>query len=358
MKKARQSLSKFVSRWYRHLLALPVFFLLFLITQLIYSSYHSATSDADYKELLFSEYKLEGVTIPKDLNFCGEKVPIENLMVKKALEKEFYNKAFFQPATLILHKKAARWFPLIEPILKRNGVPDDFKYVAILESGLTNSTAQSGSGGFWGIMPPVGRDYGLQVDEQVDERFNIEKATEAACKIFKDAYKKYNNYTLAAAAYDYGPGALDRQMERQGINNYYELDLNDETAMYIYRLLAFKEIISRPEAYGYKLSKRELYAPIPTKSIKVDSSITDLARFAVSQGSDYLALKTLNPWLLKTSLQNPDHKTYFILLPPKGVKLYGMDIADSTQSVPVVVDSAKAFPLPEKLPDSLFPEKK
>jgi hypothetical protein len=357
MKKALQSLNKFSRRWYRHLLALPVFFLLFLITQLIYSSFNVSASDSDYKNLLFSDYKLEGVTIPKDLNFCGEKVPMEIYRVKQALEKEFYNKAFFQPSTLILHKKAARWFPLIEPILKRNGVPDDFKYVAILESGLTNSTAQSGSGGFWGIMPPVGRDYGLQVDDQVDERFNIEKATEAACQIFKDGYKKYHNYTLAAAAYDYGPGALDRQMDRQGVQSYYELDLNDETAMYIYRLLAFKEIISRPEAYGYKLSKRELFAPIPTNAVKVDSTITDLRAFAIAQGSDYASLQALNPWLLKASLLNPDHKTYYILFPKKGVKLYGLGIPDSTP-LPKLPDTAKAFPLPGKLADSLLVEKK
>ncbi|MEO5644228.1 MAG: transglycosylase SLT domain-containing protein [Bacteroidia bacterium] len=352
-KKAIQSLNRFIRRWYRHLFALPVFFLLFLITQLIYSSFNSAISDSDYKDLLFSDYKLEGVTIPKDLNFCGEKVPFENYRVKRALEKAFYNKAFFQPSTLILHKKAARWFPLIESILKKNGVPEDFKYVAILESGLTNSNAQSGSGGLWGIMPPVGRDYGLQVDAQVDERFNIEKATEAACRIFKDGYKKYKNYTLAAAAYDFGPGALDRQIDRQGTSNYYELDLNDETGMYIYRLLAFKEIISRPEAYGYKLSKRELFGPIPTNAIKVDSSISDLSRFAVTQGSDILAIKTLNPWLLQNSLQNPDHKMYVILFPQKGVKLYGMDV-DSSLSIPVVIDSTKKFPVREKLPDSLF----
>jgi membrane-bound lytic murein transglycosylase D len=358
MRKAFLSLGRFANRWYRHLLALPVFFLLFLITQLIYSSFHSSVSDSDYKSLLFSDYKLYGVTIPKDLNFCGEKVPTENYLVKRALEKEFYLKAFFQPSTLILHKKAARWFPIIEPILKRNGVPDDFKYVAILESGLNNSTALSGSGGFWGLMPPVARDYGLQVDEQVDERFNVEKATEAACKIFKDGYKKYNNYTLAAAAYDFGPGALDKQLERQGTNSYYELDLNDETAMYVYRLLAFKEIITRPEAYGYKLRKRDLFAPIPTNAVKIDSTITDLTRFAISQGSNYFALKTMNPWLLKNSLQNPDHKSYIILIPKKGVKIYGMDAMDSTFAVPVGIDTAKTFPLPEKIPDSLLHEKK
>ncbi len=329
MKKALQSLSKFVKRWYRHLLALPVFFLLFLLCQLLYSSFHGASSDTDFKNLLFSDYKLNGVTIPKDLNFCGEKVPVENLMVKKALEKEFYVKAFDQPSTLLLHKKAARWFPMIEAILKKNGVPEDFKYVAILESGLDNSNTLLGSGGFWGLMGPVAKDYGLQVDENIDERFNIEKATEVACEIIKDAYKKYKNWTLAAAAYDLGMGALDKQLERQGTLSYYELNLNDETGMYIYRLLAFKEIISRPEAYGYKLNKREMFAPIPTNSIKVDSSISDLSLFAISQGSNYVSLKALNPWLLQNTLTNIDKKTYQILFPKKGVKLYGFGIVDS-----------------------------
>jgi hypothetical protein len=350
MKKALQSLNRFAGRWYRHLLALPVFFIFFLITQLIYSSFHSSPSDSDFKNLLFSDYKLFGVTIPKDLNFCGEKVPTENYAVKKALEKEFYVKAFNQPSTLILHKKAGRYFPLIESILKKNGVPDDFKYVAMVESGLDNSLSQSGSGGFWGLMPPVARDYGLQVDEQVDERFNIEKSTEVACRIIKDIYKKYNNWTLAVAAYDLGPGALDRALERQGTLSYYELDLNDETAMYVYRLLAFKEIISRPQAYGYKLTKHDLYAPIATRSVPVDSSITDLSRFAASQESDYYSMKALNPWLLKSSLNNPDHKNYIILFPRKGVKLYGIEMPDTVKLVPV--DTLKNSP-PSKKTDSV-----
>ncbi len=353
MKAVLQKLNKLFLHWYRHLLALPVFFLLFLCTKLIYLSFHNPVSDTDYQKLVFSDYKLFGVTIPKDLNFCGEKVPLDNFGVKKALEKQFFVNAFFQPQTLILNKKAARWFPVIEPILKRNGVPDDFKYVAILESGLTNSTAQSKSGGFWGIMTPVGQVYGLEISDQVDERFNIEKATDAACKIFKDAYKKYNNWTLAAAAYDMGTGALDKQLQKQGVNSYYELDLNDETAMYIYRLLAFKEIISRPEAYGYKLRKKDLFAPIPTYSVKVDSTITDITAFAISQSSTVMDLKAMNPWLLKNSLNNPNHKTYLILFPKKGVKLYGMDNADTTKkTTPSKLDTTSKIIPPQKIPDS------
>jgi membrane-bound lytic murein transglycosylase D len=353
MKRVFQSLNKFANRWFRHLLALPVFFLLFLCTKLIYSSYHNPISDSDYKKFLFSDYKLFGVTIPKDLNFCGEKVPLDNFGVKKELEKQFWMNAFNQPQTLILHKKAGRYFPLIEPIMKKNGVPDDFKYVAMLESGLTNSTAGSTAAGFWGLMIPVAQGYGLEVDDQVDERFNIEKATDVACKIFKAGYKKYKNWTLSAASYDMGTGALDKQMEKQGVTNYYDLDLNSETAMYVYRLLAFKEIISRPEAYGYKLSKRELFAPIPTYVVKVDSSITDLNAFAISQSSTVQILKTLNPWLLKNSLRNPEHKTYEILFPRKGVKLYGMDPIDSLAIVPVKTDSLKRL-LPERAPDTVL----
>ncbi|HET6992541.1 MAG TPA: hypothetical protein VFJ43_14505, partial [Bacteroidia bacterium] len=164
MKSVLQSLSKFVNRWYRHLLALPVFFLIFLCTKLIYYSFHSPLSDTDYKHLLFSDYKLFGVTIPKDLNFCGEKVPVDNFGVKKVLERELWLDAFNQPQTLILNKKAGRYFPIIQPIIKRNGVPDDFKYVAILESGLTNSTSGSNAAGFWGLMVPVAQLYGLEVN--------------------------------------------------------------------------------------------------------------------------------------------------------------------------------------------------
>ena len=359
MKTVLQKLNKFFSHWYRHILALPVFFLLFLCTKLIYLSFHNPVADTDYKDLFFPDYKLLGVSIPKDLNYCGEKVPINNFGVKKALEKQFFVNTFFQPQTLILNKKSTRWFPLIEPILKKNGVPDDFKYVAILESGLTNSTALANSGGFWGIMVPVARTYGLEVTDQVDERFNVEKATDAACKIIKDAYRHYNSWTLATAAYDMGLGALDNQLQKQEGDNYYDLDLNDETAMYIYRLLAFKEIILRPEAYGYKISKQDYFAPIPTYTVKVDSTITDLDAFAIANSSSLQILKAMNPWLLKNSLNNPDHKSYLILFPKKGVKLYGLDIRDSTsKSATILPDTSVRINNSQNKIDSLSIDKK
>jgi hypothetical protein len=281
-----------------------------------------------------------GVTIPKDLNFCGELVPVSDFTVKEGLEKELFQNTFNQPVTLLLNKKAHRWFPLIESILKKNGVPDDFKYVAIVESGFTNTPDSPNASGFWGLMTPVAQSYGLEIDDDVDERFNIEKATEVACKCFKDAYKKYKSWTLAAAAYDMGTGALDNQIEKQKSSNYYDLLLNEETSRYVYRILAFKEIISRPEAYGYKLKPKDLYLPIPSNVVKVDSSITDLAAFAVAHNSTYKILKIMNPWLLKSSLSNPDHKKYEILFPKNGVKLYGMDEKDSMKiSLPILVDT-------------------
>jgi membrane-bound lytic murein transglycosylase D len=342
MKKALRRLNDFIKRKHRYLLALPSLFLLVFVLQLIYHSYHRPVSDADFKNTLFSDYRVRGVLIPKDLNFCGEPVPVSDFTVKESLEKELFGKVFDQPTTLLLNKKANRWFKIIEPILKRNGVPDDIKYVVIVESGFINSPLEPNSGGFWGLMVPIAQSYGLEINAEVDERFNIEKSTEVACKCFKEAYKKYNSWILAAAAYDMGSGALDNQIAKQKTSNYFELDLNDETSRYIYRLLAFKEIISRPEAYGYKLKPKDLYYPIPTYSVKVDSSITDLTAFAIAHHSSLKILKVMNPWLLQSSLSNPTHKKYEIQFPQNGVKLYGMDANDSTVIVvPILIDSSK-----------------
>ena len=338
MSKLVLKLKFFFKRWYRHILALAFLFLLFLVFEI---TYRNPTSDSDFKNSLYSDYKVLGVTIPKDLNFCGELVPLSNPVVKQNLEKELFQNTFNQPLTLQMNKKAHRWFPLIESILKKNGVPDDFKYIAIVESGFNNYPDSPTASGFWGLMVPVAKTYGLQINDEVDERFNIERATNAACRIFKEAYKKYNSWTLAAAAYDMGTGALDEQLAKQNSQNYYDLKLNEETARYIYRIIAFKEIISRPDAYGYKLKPKDLYSPIPTYSVKVDSSIADLNAFAVLYHSTYRDLNILNPWLLKSSLQNADHKSYEILFPKPGVKLFGADNND----VPVVSDTTGKNPM-------------
>ena len=340
MKKASHNLDRLFNSLSRNL---PLIVLgLSILALLVYDDYPPPIPDSDSTNSIPPDFIVRGVVIPNNLNFCGERIPISNLEVRKNLTRELLQNAFDQPKTLSLNKRANRYFKIIEPILKKNGVPDDFKYVAIVESGFTNSPNDSNACGFWGLMIPVAQSYGLEINDEVDERFNIEKSTEAACKCFKDSYKKYKSWTLAAAAYDMGTGALDNQIEKQKTSDFFSLNLNAETSRYIYRLLAFKEVISSPEDFGYKLKANELYYPIPTYTVKIDSSISNLSAFAIANHSNYQILKAMNPWLLKNSLTNPDHKEYEIIFPKKGVKLYGMDELDSAIFVvPSIPDSLK-----------------
>ncbi|HEU4716808.1 MAG TPA: transglycosylase SLT domain-containing protein [Bacteroidia bacterium] len=338
MKRKANRKSKKYTRWYKYLLALFVIVTFAFILNLIALSLSGNRTDTDFRNAFLSHYKFNGVTLPKDMNFCGEAVPLDDFTVREELEKQLMLIAFNQPSTMLLNKKAARWFPVIEPILKKNGVPEDFKYIAIIESGLVNSPDQPKAGGFWQLQIPVAQYYGLEVNDEVDERFNIEKSTDAACKCFLDAYRHYHSWTLAAASYDMGMGALDKMIDKQKTSDYYQLFLNEETSQYVYRLLAFKEIITRPKSYGYSLKPSQLYAPIPVHNVKVDSSVSDLAAFAVKKGSTYKILKLLNPWLLKSSLTNPAHKTYYFQFPAKGAHLYGFETFEKNDSVP---DSVK-----------------
>lgn len=313
------------SRHWRKLLALPVFALVVIVLRLFTFSSSSPVSDDAYRSYFNANYKVFGLTIPKDLNFCGESVPVEDFTIRESLERELMVNTYWQSQTLLFHKKANRWFPVIEPVLKRNGIPDDFKYVAIIESGFSNVVSPQKAAGFWQFIEPTALNYGLEITEDVDERYHVEKSTEAACKYFKEAYAKYKNWTLAAASYNLGMGGVDKQLERQKTGSYYDLYLNEETARYVFRLLAVKEILTRPKMYGYQLRPKDLYPPIATRSVKVDSTITDLVAFAQLQGSTYKILKYMNPWLLNSKLGNPQKKTYYLLFPQKGTKIYGID---------------------------------
>jgi len=325
MKKRSERISDFLKRWYKHLLAIPTLMLLVIMIKLFNYSVTDPVSDEDYRSYFTSNYKVFGITIPKDINFCGEHLPIQDFTVYEALERELLVNTYYQSQTVLLHKRASRWFPVIEPILAKNGVPDDMKYLALAESGLTNAISPQKASGFWQIMESTANYYKLEVSEEVDERFNVEKATEAACKVLRDAYARYGNWTMAAASYNLGMGGIDKQIAKQKTDSYYGLYLNEETARYIYRIVAFKEIISRPKSYGYQLRKKDLYPPIPVNRITVDSSISDLTSFAISKGTSYKVLKMLNPWLLKGSLSNAAKKSYTILLPAKGTELYDLE---------------------------------
>lgn len=325
MKKKVSQLSDFFKRWYKHLLAVPSLMLLVILIKLFNFSAGDEVSDDDYRSYFTSNYKVFGITIPKDINFCGEPIPIKDFTVYESLERELLVNTYYQSQTVLLHKRANRWFPVIEPILKKNGIPDDMKYLAIAESGLTNAVSPQKASGFWQIMATTANHYELEICEDVDERFNVEKATEAACKVLQDAYNRYGNWTMAAASYNLGMGGIDKQINKQKTDDYYNLFLNEETARYIYRIVAIKEIISRPKAYGYHLRKQDLYPPVPVRRVNVDTTINDLAAFAISQNSTYKILKTLNAWLLTNKLTVSGGKSYTILFPAAGVTIYGFD---------------------------------
>jgi len=253
--------------------------------------------------------------VPEEMDFCGEKVPLNVLDVFERMERELLVNVHWSSATILYLKRANRWFPIIESILGKNKIPNDFKYLAVIESGLTNAVSPAGAVGFWQFMAPAAKKYGLDVTKEIDERYHIEKSTEAACKYLKEAYSKYGNWTMAAASYNYGINGIDKQMERQLSNNYYSLYLVEETSRFIFRLLAIKEIFKDPPKYGFQLNEDELYPPIETRTITVKTAIKDLAIFAKRHGVNYKVLKIFNPWLRNNFLPNKNKKTYDIVIP-------------------------------------------
>jgi len=260
-------------------------------------------------------YKISAIELPQEIDFAGEVTPLNIFYVSESLDKELIINTYWHSSTLLLLKRAKRWFPVIEPILKENGIPEDFKYLALIESGLENVTSPAGAKGFWQFLKGTAKDYGLEVNNEVDERYNAEKATQAACEYFNKAHEKYKNWTLVAAAFNAGNKGIDRQIEKQKINNYYSLLLADETERYVFRILALKTIFENPEKFNFYLNKNDLYSPIPTKTIEINSSIKNLADFAIENGINYRILKEFNPWLRNGELKNRKQKTYEIKIP-------------------------------------------
>ena len=284
---------------------------------LTYSTF-VANNDLDHQRIFNEGYKVFSLTLPNELTFCDEKVPLNRLDVREKLDRELLVNTYWQSSTLLAHKRAARWFPLIEGIMKREGVPDDLKYIAVIESGLMNVVSPAGATGYWQFMKETGTQFGLEVNNEVDERYHVEKSTVAACKYLKSAYAHYGKWALAAASYNLGQGGVDKQLGRQKQDNYFDLLLNEETGRYVYRILAMKEILRDPERYGFHLRKKDLYAPYLTRTAEINGPVADLADYAVAQGTDYKTLKLLNPWLRDNSLGNKTGKTYTVLLPAPG----------------------------------------
>ena len=262
--------------------------------------------------------KKNHVDYPSEMDFCGEKVPINQADVKERLDREMLVNINLNASTAILIKRANKVFPIIEPILAKYNVPDDFKYLAVIESGLINAISPSGAKGVWQFMPGTAKESNLEVTEQVDERYHIEKSTQAACEYLIKAKNKFGNWTVAAASYNGGITGLQNHITFQQTSDYYNLWLTDETSRYIFRILALKEIMKNPEKYGYLIPKEALYPKINTKKIMIDSTITNLSTFSLSQGINYKILKTHNQWLRDKKLDNPTKKTYEIEIPIEG----------------------------------------
>lgn len=262
--------------------------------------------------------KREVASLPSTINFAGEKTPLHVADVRERFDREMIINTNLHSATTLILKRANRIFPIIEPILKKYDIPDDFKYLAVIESGLANVVSPSGARGVWQFMPETAKEKGMEVNDYVDERYHLEKSTEAACKYLIEAKNKFGSWTLAAAAYNGGMGGINKQMTNQQVNDYYDLLLTEETSRYVFRILALKEIMKNPVKYGFDLPKESLYYPIEVKKITVDSTITDLASFAKAQGINYKILKIHNPWLRDKSLANKTKKQYILDIPVEG----------------------------------------
>lgn len=260
-------------------------------------------------------YKIVSLPIPDTLYFANELVPTNIFYVKESLDKELSVNTYWHSSTLQLLKRSHRWFPMIEEILRKNNIPDDFKYLAVIESGLKNVTSPAGAKGYWQLMKATAKEKGLEINKDIDERYNVRKSTEAACKYLLHAHKKFGNWTLAAASYNAGITGILKQMKKQDQKSYYNLLLNDETARYIFRTLAVKLIFKNPEAYGFYLEEKDYYQPIPTKVVEVKRSVDSWAEFAKEQGITYKLLKYFNPWLRQKNLKNRKKKTYLIEIP-------------------------------------------
>jgi hypothetical protein len=258
------------------------------------------------------------VELPDKLEFAGEKVPLEYYDVRENLERELLSTVYFHSQTIRYIKNAPRYFSMIEPILMVNGVPDDFKYLCVAESGFdVRALSPAKAAGLWQLLESTAKENGLEVNNEVDERYNIEKATQAACDLLKSAYEKYGSWSLVAASYNGGRMGLDQKISIQKVHNYYDLLFVEETTRYVFRILAFKLVMENPEKYGFKIEKKELYPIIKTKDIEVNGSVTDWADFAIKNGINYKILKNFNPWLRETYLKNIGRKRYILKIPEK-----------------------------------------
>lgn len=256
--------------------------------------------------------------IPSKLSFAGKDVDLDDINMWERIDRELTSMAYTHGNTLLTIKRANRYFPILASILKENGLPEDLIYLSAIESSM-NPTALSPAkaAGLWQFMPSTAKDYGLEVNDYVDERYDVEKATRAACKYLKSAYNSYGNWESVAASYNAGRGRISNELSSQGVSSAYNLYLPEETMRYMYRLLAMKQIMEHPKDYGFVLTSDQLYQPIEYKKVTVSEPVDDWAKWAINQGIDYLTLRQHNPWIRAKSLPNKTQKTYTVIIPTK-----------------------------------------
>ena len=262
-------------------------------------------------------YKIKALKLPSDLNLAGERVPLEKHDIRERMDRELLVNTYWQSNGLLLIKRAHKYFPILEPLLKKYGLPDDFKYLCVAESALIDETSSAGAAGFWHFMRGTGKEYGLEINQNVDERYHIEKSTKVAAEYLQKSYERFGSWTLAAAAYNAGNARVARSLKTQGVSDYYDTLLPDETERYVLRIIALKEVLSNPKKYGFIFDQSDLYTLPKTRVVEVDTVITNIANFAKHFGTNYKELKLHNPWLRENKLNNKSRKLYEIKIPVK-----------------------------------------
>ena len=272
----------------------------------------SGDSNTQDPKSMSKYYEIKALKMPKKMHFAGEYAPLQKKDIYERIDRELLVNAYWQSNGLLMFKRAHKYFPVIEPILKKNGIPNDFKYLALIESGLQNVTSPAGAKGFWQIMKGTGREYGLEINDNVDERYHLEKSTQVACDYLKESKQRFGTWTLAAAAYNAGNTGISNRLEQQQVKSYYDLLLNSETSRYLPRILAVKEILTHPKKYGFSFEEDDLYRLEKSYEIKLDTAVTDFAGFSKKFDMNYKELKILNPWLRERHLNNKSRREYTI----------------------------------------------
>ena len=276
------------------------------------------------EQRLYTLSQTNSVPIPDKVDFCGETIDLNRLDLRERFDREINTFTYLHATTMLYLKRANRYFPIIEPLLKKNEIPDDFKYLCLIESNLDiRALSPANAAGLWQLLESTGKEYGLEINSEVDERYHIEKSTDAACRYFRVAYAKYGNWVNAAVSYNAGMAKINSALSNQQVNSALDLLLTSETSRYLFRILAIKQLFENPYLYGFVLKKEDLYPSVSVQHVIVTQTINDFAPFSQEYGLNYMLLKEFNPWLRNSKLTVRSGKTYEIAIPNKEDLYYG-----------------------------------